>query len=191
MAEPGRTYVPVVGGGLAAATLGAIGSSRGLVTLTSEGAGSRLGLDLDGGQLPLATTLSMVVLAAWGVILVTRRRLRLGVAVVGALAALGVLVTVVAGWWLVPDALREDASVVGLARVSTSPSGWYWLTLLAAVLSAAASTAAVVLVRGWPEMGARYDRPSGASARSADDEDDVDDDLAFWKALDEGRDPTA
>ncbi len=41
------------------------------------------------------------------------------------------------------------------------------------------------LVPSWPEMGDKYDRPTGPPAEQADD------DLALWKALDEGRDPTA
>ena len=190
MAERRRTLVPTLAVGVPAAALTALGSTRGLMTLspesgTSPALPSSLALTLDGGQLPLATTLSMVVLAAWGVVLVTRRRVRFAVAVLGALAAVGVLATVVAGWWLVPDALRDDAAAVGVSGLETAPTVWYWLTLAAALVSAAASGAAVAFVRRWPEMGTKYDRPTGPPAEHPDD------DLALWKALDEGRDPTA
>jgi hypothetical protein len=190
MVDRRKTFVPTLAVGVLAAALAAVGSSRGLMTLSSEGGGdpaldSSLALAVDGGQLPLATTLSMVVLAAWGVVLVTRGRVRFGVAILGALAAAGVLATVAAGWWLVPDALRDDAAAVGVTSTETAVTGWYWLTLAAALISAVASVAAVVLVRSWPEMGDKYDRPTGPPPV------DTDDDLALWKALDEGRDPTA
>ena len=48
----------------------------------------------------------------------------------------------------------------------------------------------LALVPRWPEMGTRYDAPTGAGAADAHDaapKENID----IWKALDEGRDPTA
>ncbi len=186
MADRRRTFAPVLFIGVSAAVVTAVASSRDLVRVGAfllPGDGSALG---PGGanDLPLATTLSMVVLAAWGVVLVTRGRVRRAVAVLGALASSGVLATVVAGWWQLPDGVSDELARVG-ARPEIELTAWYWVALGAAVLSAAASVAAVWLVPAWPEMGDKYDRPTGPPAEQADD------DLALWKALDEGRDPTA
>ena len=55
-------------------------------------------------------------------------------------------------------------------------------------LSVVATLAAVLLVPGWPEMGSRYDAPAAAPQRARlPPETNID----IWKALDEGRDPTA
>ena len=185
-----RAYGPVVGAGIAGAALAAAASSQGLMSVESRDAGGTPALLLDGGQLPLATTLSMVVLAAWGALLVTRRRVRLVMAVVGALASVGVLVTVVAGWWLVPRSLRRTATDLGLPDVDVQVQGWYWLALVGALVAAVAGVTAVLLVRHWPEMGTRYDSPTGGSAPTPDQADDASN-LELWKALDQGRDPTA
>ncbi len=42
----------------------------------------------------------------------------------------------------------------------------------------------------WPEMGTRYDAPTGAGAAHAHDAGPKEN-IDIWKALDEGRDPTA
>ena len=177
--------LPVLVVGVAAAALTAVASSRSLAepSWSTSGVVTPIGPP---GQvtLPLATTLSMVVLAAWGVVLVTRGRVRRAVAVLGVLAALGVLATVVWAWWGVPDALLADLRALD-DEAGTEFTAWYWLALLGAVVSLAATVAAVRWVGSWPEMGTRYDSPTGRAAADADD------DLALWKALDEGRDPTA
>ena len=189
MTDRRRTFAPVVAAGLGGAVLGAVGSSRVIWSVESRGAYSNPTLLVDEGQLPLATTLSMVVLAAWGVVLVTRGRWRLAAAVVGALASLGVLATVVAGWWLVPGSLRESLGDLGSTQVGIEVSAWYWLTLVGALLAAAGAVAALLLARSWPEMGTRYDTPTGPPARAPDEVDD--ESLQLWKALDRGDDPTA
>ena len=60
----------------------------------------------------------------------------------------------------------------------------------------ASTVLALRLVRTWPEMGSRYDAPTGArgsdstgpaEARTDHPTENID----IWKALDEGRDPTA
>jgi tryptophan-associated transmembrane protein len=197
MADPRarrRTFVPVAGAGIAGAALAAVASGRELMSVQAREEGravsSALTLHVDGGQLPLATTLAMVVLAAWGALLVTRRWARFVVAVVGALAALGVLATVVAGWWLVPRSLRRAVADLGAPDVDVPVQGWYWLALAGALAAAAAGVAAILLVRDWPEIGTRYDTPSGGPAPPPAQAEDASD-LELWKAFDQGRDPTA
>src|SRR6478752_6964572 len=101
MAEGGKskrhTFGPVVLLGLAAGGLTAVAGSQQVVD--GEGsartASSSLHLTFQ-GDLPLVTALGLVVLACWGVLLVTRGRVRRAVATLGTVAAAGAVVTVVA-----------------------------------------------------------------------------------------------
>jgi hypothetical protein len=55
------------------------------------------------------------------------------------------------------------------------------------VVALFAAVVAVRYVPGWPEMGSRYDAPTGAAEPSDPaDMEDVD----LWRAIDQGRDPT-
>ncbi|MGI8645305.1 MAG: Trp biosynthesis-associated membrane protein, partial [Nocardioides sp.] len=139
------------------------------------------------GQMPLGTTLALVVLAAWGVVLVTRGGVRRAAMALGAVGSLGVLATVVSGWWLVPDTLRAAARDMGGGQVVVDVTAWFWVALVAAVVGAAATVIAAFRVGGWPEMGTRYDAPTADPAATSGDSSP----LELWKALDQGRDPTA
>lgn len=151
-------------------------------------------LSLDGAQdSPLAAALALVVLACWGVVLMTRGRVRRAVAVLGLVAAVGLSIVTIEAFWSLPDKLADSLlEVSGTDTVSTQVTAWYAAALVGAGLSVAATLAAVVLVPGWPEMGSRYDAPTGqqapadATAAAAPTEN-----IDIWKALDEGRDPTA
>jgi uncharacterized membrane protein (TIGR02234 family) len=192
MAEPRATFVPVVGLGLAAGTLAAVAGSKPWVVDTSLPAGSDpLGLVADAGEMPLALALSLVVLACWGVLLVTRGGVRRVVAVLALLAAAGLVVTVVVGLFTLPDQVLE-AFPEGARRTTdadiTRETGWAWAAAVGAVLSVVSTALAVLWVGHWPEMGSRYDAPGGASDREAPPEDASS--LDLWKSIDEGRDPT-
>ena len=191
MPEPRATFVPVVGVGLASGTLAAVAASKPWVVDTSLSAGSDpLGLVADAGEMPLALALSLVVLACWGVLLVTRGMVRRVVAVLALLVSVGLAITVVVGLFTLPDqvlaAVPEGASLSEEATV-TSVTGWAWAAAVAAVVSVVATTLAVWWVGHWPEMGSRYDAPGGA-ADEAPPEDPSS--LDLWKSIDEGRDPT-
>jgi hypothetical protein len=189
MADRRGTYAAVLAVGVVSGALVAVTSTWTLLDIegfAAGGDGSTLG-DGPTTDLPLASTLSMVVLAAWGVLAVTRGRVRRAVAALGASAAVGVLVTVVVGGLQLPGTAGDDLARVG-ARPDITLSTSYWLVLALSLVSAAATVAAFVLVPTWPAMGTRYDTPDGAGSRV---EGQPDDDLALWKALDEGRDPTA
>ena len=76
------------------------------------------------------------------------------------------------------------------ARLSLEATTWTHWFLVAAVTSATACAAAVMAAlwaRQWPEMGRKYDNPSGAVGPPDEDQSNLD----IWKALDEGRDPTS
>lgn len=190
MAERRHSFGPVVLLGLAAGTLAAVAGARpwaegssGRVDTSDEAAVAQLGT---AQEMPLAIALALVVLACWGALLVTRGRFRRAVAALAALAAAGLVVTCVVGFGSVQDglagALRQAS---GTDTASVSLTGWYVAACVGALLSLGATVAAVLLVPGWPEMGQRYDAPSGR-ATSAGPAGNLD----LWKALDEGHDPT-
>ena len=186
-----RSFGPVVLLGLLAGTLGAVaGNTPWAAGSGRAGQVSTLAVSADAAQMPVAGALALVVLACWGVVLVTRGRMRRVVLVLGALAALGVLVSVVAGFASVPDALRAGYAAIGIADPQVRLTGWFWAAAVAGLLSLVATTLGVRLVPGWPEMGSRYDAPGAqepAPVVKPEDQSSLD----LWRAMDEGRDPTA
>jgi uncharacterized membrane protein (TIGR02234 family) len=188
-----RTFGPVVLLGLASAGLLAVAGNRSWAEATGGSAGqlSSLALSVDAGKAPAAGALALVVLACWGVVLVSRGRVRRAVAALGVLASVAALVAVVAGWGSVVDTLRSDYAEVGLADVSVSHTWWFWAAAAGAVLSLVATGLAVWWAPTWPEMGSRYDAPAGAAAPAPPADPAEQSNLELWKAIDEGRDPTA
>lgn len=138
------------------------------------------------GGSPAATALSLVILAGWGALIVTRGRLRRAVAMGGlVVAGLASLVTLPA-----PGRLREGATEALAeagypATVQFSTTGWYLLAVAGALVALTATALAVRSVASWPEMGDRYDRDEGGRATDA-----ADPGPDWWRAMDEGRDPT-
>ncbi len=193
MAEPRRTFAPVVLVGLAAAALAAVAATNTWVSGAASGtvAGNvAVAATSTAGESPLAAALGLVLLAAWGVVLVTRRRFRRAVTVLAVATALAYTVTAV----LAPSQLRDALTdqVRSVAPSATQPdlalTGWWWAAVVAGVLSLLATVAAARWVPHWPEMGSRYDAPADATTdRPRAPETGID----MWKALDEGRDPTA
>nr|WP_300052858.1 Trp biosynthesis-associated membrane protein [uncultured Nocardioides sp.] len=214
MADPGsehevrpaskrRTFGPVVALGLVSGALGAWAGSKpwvdGSGAESTPGTGSP-GWGMTWGEVatsPLATALAFVVLACWGVLLVTRGRFRRAVAALSVLAGVGYAATVVWAPFTLPDHLvAQVRRRTGLTLDDTSLTGWYWLAVVAALLVLASTVLALRLVRTWPEMGSRYDAPTGArggdsTAPAEAPADQPTENIDIWKALDEGRDPTA
>ena len=198
-----RTFGPVVALGLVSGALGAWAGSKPWVDGTgaesAPGTGSPdWGMTWgDVATSPLATALAFVVLACWGVLLVTRGRFRRAVAALAVVAGLGYAATVVWAPFSLPDHLVEQVRRrTGLTLDDTSLTGWFWLAAVAAVLVLASTVLALRLVRTWPEMGSRYDAPTGARGGDSTDPaeapaDHPTENIDIWKALDEGRDPTA
>ena len=191
-----RTFGPVLLVGLAAGALLAVAGGRPWAVPDGEAAlesGGAVGFSIEETgltEMSLVSALGLVVLATWGVLLVTRGRARRALAVVGLVASLGVLVTVVVGRGSTADALRRSLEEVGAAGGDVRTTGWFWAALVGAVLSVAATALAVRLVPHWPEMGSRYDAPAtgaGSPTATAPAERDPHD---LWKDIDEGRDPT-
>ncbi|WGL53892.1 Trp biosynthesis-associated membrane protein [Nocardioides sp. BP30] len=182
MAEGRRTFWPTVLLGAAGAGLAAYAGHRHWVGLSHTdpfAAGQQAGLDS-----PATTALALVALAAWGVVLVTRRWVRRGVAVLAGAAAVAVLPTVVT--------TRHHLLT---SNAGAHADAWPWVALVAALVSAAMAVVAVRMAPQWPEMGAKYDAPTGARSATAtpaaertplEEQSSLD----LWKSLDEGHDPT-
>jgi hypothetical protein len=178
-------FGPTVLLGLAGAALTAVSASRDWATATGSAAGVDVAASVKGSSsAPLAVALALVALAAWGVVLVLRGRARQVGAVVGALAAAGVLATVVAAF----GRAQDDAVSAVVARGGTgdafesSLTGWYYLSAAAAVVTLLTFGVAAVAAPRWPAMGSRYDAPGATEPVPEQD---------MWRALDDGRDPTA
>lgn len=182
------SFGPVALLGLAGAALAAVAGSKPWASLDEgQSVASMAGGDV--GEMPAAGALALVVLASWGVVLVTRGVVRRGVAVLGALAAAGTLVAVVVGWSRTVDAVRDDVTLLeGTPEVGHT--AWWFAALVGAVLALVASALAVRLTPAWPEMGRRYDAPgttpTAAPGVAPEDQSSLD----LWKSLDEGHDPT-
>jgi len=196
MAEPRRTFGPVVAAGLAAAVLAAVAGRQPWAHGSAPGGFGELSATVEAGRVPIAGALSMVVLACWGVLLVTRGPVRRVVSVLAVLAALGLAAAVVVGFSTAPDNVRTAYRDLGVPKPDVGLGGWYWVAVVATLLTLLTTIAAVRLVPGWPEMGRRYDAPAAATPPAPGSEQPVPaveerENLDLWKALDEGRDPTA
>jgi uncharacterized membrane protein (TIGR02234 family) len=182
--EGRRWFGPAVLVGIAGTGLCALAGSKPWAAPDGQ-AGSTL-VDKSGGHVPLAAALGLVGLACWGVVLVTRRLVRRLVAVLGAVVAVGLVATAVVGRSSALDSAR-NATVNLRTPSGAHTTGWWYVALVGSVLALAASALAVRHVGSWPEMGSRYDAPSGAgSTQNPAEMEDID----LWRAIDQGRDPT-
>ncbi|WP_244927616.1 Trp biosynthesis-associated membrane protein [Nocardioides sp. W7] len=191
-----RSFGPVVLLGLAGAALAAVAGSKPWVdwdaerTVSGDTPLAGYSLSDTAGEVPLAGALALVVLACWGVVLVTRGLVRRVVTVLGLLASLGLLATTLLGYGPAADGIR-DAFAGYDEGPDVGRTVWFWAALVGALVCVATSALAVRLVSRWPEMGRRYDAPAAAAVadrpEAAPEEQSS---LELWKALDEGRDPT-
>jgi uncharacterized membrane protein (TIGR02234 family) len=193
-----RSFGPAVLAGLAGAVLAAVAAGRDWATASGAAAGVDVTAAVKGSATaPLAIALGLVALAAWGVVLVLRGRARQLVAVLGTLAATGVVATVVTGFQRAQDDAVEALAAKGGTGdvVSSALTGWYYACGVGAVLTLGAFAVAVVASPGWPAMGSRYDapgaRPAGAPTASDSQPAEPATERDMWHALDDGRDPTA
>ena len=188
-------FGPVVGVGLAASALGAVAASRPWV-VDAEADGPTpdpLGLVADAGEMPLGLALALVLLACWGVLLVSRAAVRRAVAGLGLLASLGLAATVVVAFFTLPDQVLEAQTQSSLPRddvFGSEISGWYVAATLSAVVSVATTFLAVRWVPYWPEMGSRYDAPATHEHKASAAPPEERTSLDLWKSMDEGDDPT-
>ena len=100
------SFGPVVLLGLVSAGLAAVASAKPWLDAgSSDGSSDATMTAVDTGtRYPLASAISLVLLAAWGVLLVTRGRVRRVFAVLATLAAVALVVSVVVAYVTLPDA---------------------------------------------------------------------------------------
>ncbi|MCW2830596.1 MAG: family rane protein [Aeromicrobium sp.] len=190
--NPRRLLAPVVLATLATGGLAFFAASRtwasarvaaeGLPTDSVEVTGS------DGT--PLASALAVVVVASALAVLAASPRLRRGVGVFTALVALAAVWVIATGGdgvdRAVRDAIKESPSFTGASsRAGIDRTAWHVVAMAAFALAAALGAVTARFGGRWPSMGSRYDAPA-AHQSQATPESDTD----FWKAMDEGRDPT-
>ena len=184
---PRRTFGPVVLLGLASAGLAAVAGNRAWIEWTGESKSQNSLLTItgdDSATVPLGGALALVLLACWGVLLVTRGRVRRVIAGVGVATSVAMVVTAILGYRSATDGLRDDLAELGADFLTTASTGWYWIYLACALVAVATTLAAVRLVPSWPEMGSRYDAPGSTPPPREETS------LDLWRALDHGRDPT-
>lgn len=189
MAESRRLFGVATLSALAAGTLCAVAGTRAAVSVDAEGeaaamvtAGTAQG---DALTMPLVTSLALVALAAWGVLLVTRGLVRRSAAGLALLAGAGALAATVAAWGSTRDSVDQALAQVG-ATGGASATGWYVAAVIGALDLTVSSAMAVWLVPTWPEMGRRYDAPAAQETQTQQGDTPLD----LWRAMDEGRDPT-
>jgi Tryptophan-associated transmembrane protein (Trp_oprn_chp) len=189
---PRRTFGPVVLLGLASAGLAALAGSRAWAdfeilddSAAGEGAySSTISISLNAlPEAPLVAALAFVVLASWGVLLVTRGRVRRGVAVLAVLASAGMLVAAVVAFVTTLGSLRDTFAELQVP-VEVQRTVWPWVGVAASLVSVVVAVLAWRLVPSWPEMGSRYDAPGSTPPPREETS------LDLWRALDHGRDPT-
>jgi len=185
MPEARRWFGPAFLAGTAGAGLCALAGSK--PWAAPDGHPGATLVDSAGGHVPLAAALGLAGLACWGVVLVTRRTVRRLVAVLGAVVAVGLVVTAVVGRSAALDSARRTTVDLGRTPTGVHTTGWWVVALVGAVLALCASAVAVRHAVGWPEMGSRYDAPGGT--RETPDPAEMED-VDLWRAIDQGRDPT-
>ena len=182
-ARSAGSFARTVGLGVASAAVALVASGAVWAEQTGGGSATPQGgpVELAGSDLaPLVVPLTLVALACWGAVLVLRRRGRRVVAVLGAAAG-------------------ATTAVVTIARVAGAddldPTVWPWVVAAAAAVTALALVRAWAAAPGWPEMSSRYDRSADSDAAPAPAGSGPDarhqGSAELWRALDEGRDPTA
>ena len=116
-------------------------------------------------------------------------RVRRAISLLGTVAAIGAVVAVVVAYRQVGDQLHDELARVGVTNADIGHTTWFWVAAGASVVAVIAAVLGVVWTPAWPEMGRRYDAPGAAPETPAPPEEQTN--LDLWKAMDEGRDPTA
>lgn len=178
-----RAYVPTVVLAVLAAVLLVLAANKQLVIAPDVPADRYAGR----GEVPLAGGLAVLPLIAWAAILVLRGQARRVAALVALTGFVGSLAAADAGMDGAADAVSEAvAALSATGQVQTQFSTWFWVLAVSAVIGSLMSGVALRHAASWPSMSKRYDA-AGAAEEPAGDGSSRD----LWRAMDEGRDPTA
>ena len=212
-----RALAIAIVGGLAAGGLALLGVSQtwARVEIAVAGVPSST-IEVSGtSAVPWVGALTLVILAGALAIVPTGGWLRRAVGVIVGLAAAGAVIGTLTAGPAIDDALTEklaqspasggvnDAAVVAAA----DHPAWRWLSLVGSAAGLAVGIYVAAQGQRWPTMGSRYDAPASRREDAAGPEPDQPDrsdqpaDAAepekppenadLWRAMDEGRDPTA
>lgn len=149
----------------------ASGSQVWLVGTTNDAVLGASQVSATGSQAaPGAVGLAVVVLAAIVAAMVTGRRVRRVVTVVGLLAALGQVVHVVLAA-TAPGTTLGPLAAAAVGRSGSLPVAgrtltWAWVGVGGGALLLAAAALSVIAVGRWPAPTSRYERPQGFPASS-------------------------
>jgi uncharacterized membrane protein (TIGR02234 family) len=154
----------------------------------AEGGGAKVaftGTEATGG---LSQALAVVCLAGSLLVLVLRVRGRRVLAVLLALAGLGVLLVGALRRRPTGDAVRTKLAEVSLInQYAVSPTLWPWVFAAAGAVLTAGAVALLVGAPSWAATAGRFDRRAAVDPLATA----VDDPAGIWKAQDAGLDPTA
>lgn len=180
-----RSFWPTVLAGVAGSGLAAIAGSKAWVSSSGDLSLARPG-GATPGEHPEVTAIALVVLALWGVVLVTRGRVRRALIVAGVLVSAGLVALAIHGLVTATEAdlAVEAIGPGGSGLAVTGRSAWAWVAPVVSVLALLAAVVGVLRAPAWPEMGQKYDAPGSAPEPTPQTP------LEWWKAMDEGRDPT-
>jgi uncharacterized membrane protein (TIGR02234 family) len=195
-----RGLIVALVGGLAAGGLALLGANRPWATVEIVAAGvPRSTVETVGtSAVPWVGALTLVVLAGVLAVIPTGAAARRVIGVLVLLAAVGAAIGTLFAGPAIDDALAGDLAqspasggVDDQVMVDAADHPpWRWLTLGASVASAGVGLLLVMRGQRWPTMGSRYDPPTrGGKSDGAGSEGS--DEAGLWKAMDEGRDPTA
>ncbi|WP_183093405.1 Trp biosynthesis-associated membrane protein [Nocardioides stalactiti] len=189
------TFAPVVAAGLGSTALLALAGYKPHLTVPEDQQRLLSTATVGEVRMELVGACALVALAAWGVLLVVRGKVRQAMCAIAALAAGGSFATIVVAGFVQRDQAAESlAERLGLSalgdQLPVEATGWLWLALVASVGSVMAAVAALMLAPEWPEMGSRYDAPTARAPQVADTPPEERTSLDLWKSMDEGEDPT-
>jgi|RhiMethySRZTD1v2_1073278.scaffolds.fasta_scaffold11052_6 uncharacterized membrane protein (TIGR02234 family) len=213
-----RALATAIVGGLAAGGLALFGVSQAWARVEIAVAGVPSStIEVSGtSAVPWIGALTLVILAGALAIVPTGGWLRRAVGVIVGLAAAGAVIGTLTAGPAIDDALTEklaqspasggvnDAAVVAAA----DHPAWRWLSLVGSAAGLAVGIYVAAQGQRWPTMGSRYDAPASRRREDAGgpepDQPDRPDQPAdaaesekpaekadLWRAMDEGRDPTA
>lgn len=209
-----RALAVAIVGGLAAGGLALLGVSQAWARVEIAVAGVPSStIEVSGtSAVPWVGALTLVILAGALAIVPTGGWLRRAVGVIVGLAAAGAVIGTLTAGPAIDDALTEklaqspasggvnDAAVVAAA----DHPAWRWLSLVGSAAGLAVGIYVAARGQRWPTMGSRYDAPRSRREGTGGPEPDQPDQPAdatesetpaenadLWRAMDEGRDPTA
>lgn len=188
MSASPRLFLPAISIGLGGSILVALAGSKPWTAVPRAAGMPVMGTEELLKQ-PLAGSLGVLLVATWGVIVISGPTTRRVGALISLVIAVGVVATVVDGYSL---PTRVGTAFEGQAPTRTA---WIWVTLLGGVLVMAAAAMAFRFAASWPRMSSRYDSPVSSSAGAQPNQSDPisqsrDSQRELWDQLNQGVDPT-